>query len=476
MGLFCSNFLRNRGPFPPCLSVWCGKCYQAHPEDPFPVQVRLDDEEKEDLETEERLDQRYRTGRDGDHLMGIPFECDLCHFRNVMERDPVQGNSKDDFTLLAIRRGSLDAMWSRETSTVSGNFRRLQRDYNDSMEVFSIKKPMPVIGTNEVKDRVGMRITLMTLNSSLRIGRYLDTIQWDTMRKTPTWWTNAFEAGEEYGEGAIYSSNDKKVYESTAPTASRWFARFMLGAKRRMGVVRKQDEALTVEQLLAVCEIAEDDWRKSKSEAEKKDIESVISFMIIGFCISLRGEEVPLIVIEGMLAFWDETRVHKIPHMMITLKGKFKGENNLRWHCVPLADQTQSRIPTRRWISRMLHRRAIGDQDKVGYLFARPKGRKSSLGDYDPLFRDYLERAQEKKPKLFTAGVPIKDFSLRRSLRRGATTEAENNNVDAVAIELTNRWRKKEAARGAEAGLSMRQVYTQVSRAVVATLRFSQSH
>ena len=59
---------------------------------------------------------------------------------------------------------------------------------------------------------------------------------------------------------------------------------------------------------------------------------------------------------------------------------------------------------------------------------------------------------------------------------RRATTEAENNNVDTVGIELTNRWRKKEATRGSEAGLSMREVYTQVSRAVVATLWFSQSH
>ena len=58
------------------------------------------------------------------------------------------------------------------------------------------------------------------------------------------------------------------------------------------------------------------------------------------------------------------------------------------------------------------------------------------------------------------------------SLRRGATTEAENNNVDTVAIELTNRWRKKEAARGSEASLSMRQVYTQVSRAVLVVLCF----
>ena len=87
----------------------------------------------------------------------------------------------------------------------------------------------------------------------------------------------------------------------------------------------------------------------------RKEIESVISFMIIGFCILLRGEEVPLIVIEGILAFWDETRARQIPHMIITIKGKFKWEKNISWHCVPIADQTKTVIPTRRLISRMLH-------------------------------------------------------------------------------------------------------------------------
>ena len=57
--------------------------------------------------------------------------------------------------------------------------------------------------------------------------------------------------------GAIYFSNDKKVYESTANTARRWFSRFMLGAKRRLGVGRRQEEALTVDQLLLIGEIAE---------------------------------------------------------------------------------------------------------------------------------------------------------------------------------------------------------------------------
>ena len=77
---------------------------------------------------------------------------------------------------------------------------------------------------------------------------------------------------------------------------------------------------------------------------------------------------------------------------------------------------------------------------------------------------------------MFTTGVFIGYLSLIISLRRGATTEAENTNVDTAAIKLINRWRKRESARRIEAGLSMRQVYTQVYRAVVASLRFSQSH
>ena len=40
----------------------------------------------------------------------------------------------------------------------------------------------------------------------------------------------------------------------------------------------------------------------------------------------------------------------------------------------------------------------------------------------------------------------------------------ENTNQDVLekVIELVNRWRKKEAAKGSEPGLPMRQVYTQV--------------
>ena len=88
----------------------------------------------------------------------------------------------------------------------------------------------------------------------------------------------------------IYSKNYKKVYESTATTTSRWFSRFVVG---------------------------------------EKELESTIAFATIEFCVSLQEEEVTLIVIEGLNMFWKETLNHCIPHMMMTLKRKFKGGNNM---------------------------------------------------------------------------------------------------------------------------------------------------
>ena len=68
------------------------------------------------------------------------------------------------------------------------------------------------------------------------------------------------------------------------------------------------------------------------------------------------------------------------------------------------------------------------------FLFARDNGRKANIGDYDPLFRNFLELGQTMHPELFTTGVLIGDFILIRGQWHGETTEAENNNVYTVAI------------------------------------------
>ena len=82
-----------------------------------------------------------------------------------------------------------------------------------------------------------------------------------------------------FGGRAIYLANEKRVYESTANTANIWFSIFMMGEKRRMGVMRRQYEALTVDQLLLIGDIAEEDLSKSNSYEENKELESTIAFI-----------------------------------------------------------------------------------------------------------------------------------------------------------------------------------------------------
>ena len=52
-------------------------------------------------------------------------------------------------------------------------------------------------------------------------------------------------------------------------------------------MVRRRDEALTVNQLLFIGDIAEEYWPKSNSEEEKKELELTIEFSTTAFGVNL---------------------------------------------------------------------------------------------------------------------------------------------------------------------------------------------
>ncbi|EJK55653.1 hypothetical protein THAOC_24591, partial [Thalassiosira oceanica] len=89
---------------------------------------------KADLLLEKKDLMRYRSGRNGDHIMGIPFECDLC----MTLRNPVVSDPKDAMTLITIRRVSLDELWAREPGTVQGNLSRAVRDHQEATAVSDV--------------------------------------------------------------------------------------------------------------------------------------------------------------------------------------------------------------------------------------------------------------------------------------------------------------------------------------------------
>jgi hypothetical protein len=60
----------------------------------------------------------------------------------------------------------------------------------------------------------------------------------------------------------------------------------------------------------------------------------------------------------------------------------------------------------------------------------------------------------------------VEVYSLRRSLRRGSTTCATNARATQAIIEMNNRWRKLEEARGRRQGMSMISHYTKIRLAI----------
>jgi hypothetical protein len=96
----------------------------------FPVAAQYDDEGE--LITLEKEEIRFREARAGDHLM-TPFQCDVCHFRNIYRRDPDIRVLGEIETMEFIRQAILDSFWSREPTTVRGNLQEAKRGLRSAL-------------------------------------------------------------------------------------------------------------------------------------------------------------------------------------------------------------------------------------------------------------------------------------------------------------------------------------------------------
>uniref|UniRef100_A0A7S2LX02 Uncharacterized protein n=1 Tax=Skeletonema marinoi TaxID=267567 RepID=A0A7S2LX02_9STRA len=113
----------------------------------------------------------------------------------------------------------------------------MRLDLKNARKALSLGPLFPKMGNPRMEDKVGMGVALVTSHASLRPGKnaWPWHLQWDSMRKTPTWANHAYKAimGDE--GGSIFSSDNKKMYLSEGSCESRWFSAFILGAKKRMG-------------------------------------------------------------------------------------------------------------------------------------------------------------------------------------------------------------------------------------------------
>ena len=434
--------------------------------------VRPQEEEGFDL-TLESDKGRHMSARNGDHLM-IPFQCELCHYRNLKKMDPV--GDKEDVTLLrAIRRANLDAFWSREPGTVSSTKRDSLKLSKIGLDV-GLPSVLPVMGPFPVEDSLGMGLAVCMLVRSLDKGRHQCTLQFESVRKMRSAFSNCWHASRFTLTTSVMARDTRKTYVTSCPSYSLWFERFIFGMHKRMGDVVHQDKAVTLDVVHKVIEGLEVDYLEERNDGAKEKIADVAVFVLASFLAALRGEETLKIVLGETKEFYKEGQSHgNHKHVILPLRGRFKGESGESYHLVVVTAKSNSGLQIGPWIKRALEWRERRRIER-GFLFADESGRRTTLKDFDGEILERIARVQSSFPELILSSINVhEEYGLSRSFRRGSNSEALNRGVSEATIDRNNRWRKVERAGARKAKLQMRDHYTEVLVSLKRYLEYSQA-
>ncbi len=462
-----------RGRFEPCKSTWCGGCFVQIGKQDFPIAKILDEDGKE-LEDPGGRD-RFLEARNGDHLM-VPFQCKLCHFRNIFGREAEAYNHKDKEFFVFARRANLDAFWSREPPTVKNNLKELVR-MKKTEERFGFECTTPPIGPFPVKDSLGMKAAIAILDRSLDKGSYGPYIQWATFRKLMGGITNTSQASVEELGNSVGAYERNKMWISTSVSHQFWFSRFMVGIHKRVGEVKKQDEAFTIDIILEIKLLLDLSWTRTKEGDgdERRRLAELGVWFMVGFCCGLRGKEMLLIELAGtrnsLADMLDEQG-----HFKVVISGRTKGNQvSGAKFSFPCVHTTQGNgLNPGVWIRRLIQIRS-SEEDNNGRLFFRGVS-PARLSQYEADFYDVLYKIQANSNAISDQVEVADAYGILRSLCRGATVHARNMKVSKDVIEAVHRWRREAFGKaGGSIHLDLIDVYTALDALAPTLLDYSRS-
>jgi len=393
-------------------------------------------------------------------------------FRNLKGRNPGQ---HDALLQACIRQANLDALWGRETATVTSTL-RATRDIVRLLDTVQVVPPFPSLGPHPVTDTYGTAVAVAMLLKSLHPGRYEAYQQYETIRKLRAGFSNVFQASLT-GSASYRTMGGDKVkmsFSNTCLTQTLWFERFAKGCLSRMGQVVRQDRAVSLDVMHQLLETLDSDWQQATPE-NRSIFSSIGAFCVVAFCGSFRGPEMFLVDLYGLHKYGKsdlKTSAGK-EYVIIPLLGRFKNELGEQYHLTPLIATTSSGLKIRMWIKRFLESCTREGRTR-GPAFVAPGGEYP----YQWFEREILERLhsiQQSYPDLIAEDVQVlEEYGLSRSFRRGATSEARPRGIDRDDVDLTNRWRTFEGAKGKRPRMAMRDHYSDIRLLIPALIRFSE--
>jgi hypothetical protein len=403
-----------------------------------------------------------------------PFQCEECHFRNIYKRVSDGSDLRDCEVLEIMRQATTDSLWSREPTTVRANLQEAKRGQRSARR-FGLpdQSATPPMDPFPVSDDFGMKAALLVLDRSLDPGRYSGYVQWATFRKARSTITNICQTGSSGLEDVVGAYEKNRCWISKVPTHTFWFHRFMVGIHKRVGEIRRQDEALTIDVLHEVDRILEANWKRAQDGRTQRRVAEMGVWFLGGFCTGLRGEEMVRIEFAGTAKSAEKWVTKPTdPYFMFVVGGRSKG-NQLSGakFSVPCVGATQgTHLRPGRWVERLTSlMRAEGV--KTGRLLQQ-KLNSPRMCKWEGGFMAVLEQVQATTD-LIDKELDVRDgYGLGRTTWRGATAHARNMEVDKGFIKAVNRSMKDD--KGA-ARLDMIALYSESEALTPTYLRYSRA-
>ena len=108
------------------------------------------------------------------------------------------------------------------------------------------------------------------------------------------------------------------------------------------------------------------------------------------------------------MKFWEEIRLRRNQsRVMVTLKGRSRGEMGGNWHILPLVDVIGSRIEIRKWLGRYTEILVEEGGRTEGRVFQHREGDRINISNMDEGFHQGLRRVQLEEVGLIPEGVEL---------------------------------------------------------------------
>lgn len=197
------------------------------------------------------------------------------------------------------------------------------------------------------------------------------------------------------------------------------------------------------------------------------------AYVVVTYVVSLRGSEGLLLDLVGLIRQWEKGDGSCV---VVALLGKIKGKHHERCHLLPSVTVTQSGVKVAESLERLIASKGRnGFHD--GPAISDEKGEAYSSRAIDDCLHEILEDLFDEKPTLFPPNIGDKEelkkrFQAFRTFRRTSDTQAVEMKVAQDDIDVVNRWKSIEKAKGLRPSRPMRQHYADVSLLLKPFLRY----